>query len=280
MEKQVTNLEKPVTIGVINQKGGVGKTETCINLAYSLSQLGHETLLLDIDPQSNLSRIFFHDDIYDEETGTGHRTVADLFYNKKMNIANCIKGASVKYNGEINPVDNLFICPSDSRLGPAGDAVVGGVHKEKILKNHIKRLGDDAPEFVILDCPPSLSILTTNAVFASDLLLIPTTDEIDSFEGISKLLTGAMEIKETEDLEDINFRIFINKRDPRKRSTTGVLDSYLENYSRFLFSTIINVSEPLNQARILKSIPQLAFKKSRSNEQYNELAKELITNVS
>ena len=165
MEKTAQNE----VISVANQKGGVGKTTTAVNLSYALACLGQKTLLIDLDPQGNATSC----------------TVIELSENSKT-VYELISG-NTNTSQVIKPTknDNLDILPSNNELAGAEIELVNTKGREEVLKNAIAPL-KNSYRFIIIDCPPSLSLLTLNALAASDSVLLPVQCEYYAMEGLAR----------------------------------------------------------------------------------------------
>lgn len=254
-------------IVIINQKGGVGKSTISVNLSYALSDMGKNTLVLDLDPQANSSIIFF--DLENSLNKGGGGTVKELLLSKTYNVYNTIYPAII--NG--GKIDNLFIIPSNIGLSFAAEQVTSKIHKEKIIHNHLKKIESDY-DFMLLDCPPNLGVLTVNAIYTADLLLIPTIYAKYSLDGIADLFDTIAEVRETE---LYNYRILRNHFDVRNKSTNRFIDNELKPYNKNLINTIIRKTESLNQAQANEETIFTYDPNSNGTEDFILLAKELIS---
>ena len=257
---------------VINQKGGVGKSTVCVNLSYGLTQLNKTVLLIDVDPQAH-SSIIYHAD-YKLPVGTvpesEPKTAKDLFLNKNLDIQETIYPSYI--DGQ--EVKNLKIIPSNIHLATVAEQITARTHREKILEKHLKKVEKDF-NYLIVDCPPNLGVLTVNAIYTADLIIIPTIYAKYSLDGIADLFNTISDVKESENYQ---YMILRNLYDSRNKQTNQFIDEQLENFKNNLFKTIIRKTESINQAQINEE-PVFTFDtKSNGVEDFNLLSKEIIKN--
>lgn len=219
---------------VINQKGGVGKTSTAINLSYGLAKQGFETLLIDMDSQANSSPIFLLD------TPDTNETIKRALEEKDFKIQRVIKKAYLE--GEVVP--HLYIIPSSVHLAVTAEQIIFRKHKEKLLHKKLNTIKNQF-DFIIIDCPPSLGSLTVNAIYAADNLIIPTDYGKNALDGIADLFQTIEDVKE----DDIyTYKILRNEYDSRTKKTNVIVNETLESYEDNMFKTIIRKSESINQS--------------------------------
>ena len=250
-------------ITVLNQKGGVGKSTISVNLSYGLAQMGKRVLVLDVDPQAHSSII------YCAEEPIKENTVKELFLDRRFDITDAIRPAVV--NGE--PVPHLSIVPSNIHLAAAAEQVVTKTHREKLLANHLKKV-ENSFDFVLFDCPPTLGVLTINAIFAADLILIPTTYGKYALDGIADLFQSIAEVKESASFD---YRILRNAYDARNRISNEFIESQLKPFKDGLLQTVIRKSEPINQAQMNNELVYTFSPKSNGTEDFQALTREIIS---
>jgi chromosome partitioning protein len=219
------------TVAVINQKGGVGKTAIAYNIAEYLASQATPTLLVDLDPSANATRGL--DFPYHNEY------VGDIFTKSHLKT---FQPETCSY--EIDT--NLWLMPSRIHLALVQRQLACRTYRESVLK---KQLDKFALDYCIIDCSPTLSDLTINAIYAADLIVIPVTYEDDALEGLADLFSVIDEIKENQTFE---WRIVRSQKDIRKRRTNEYIERKLEDFatSGNLFNTIIRQDEAINHAKI------------------------------
>jgi len=244
---------------ILNQKGGVGKTTVSVNLAFGLALFGKKTLIIDLDPQAHSTVIYCQD--------IPSLTVRDLLLDRNFKTEKVITQAVV---GE-KPIDNLFIVPTNIRLAATVEQVISRVHREKLLHYHTSKLKKEF-DFIIIDCPPMLGVLTMNAIYASNFNLIPTTYSRYALDGIADLFNTINEVKEGK---EYYYYILRNSLDNRTSKTNTFIENQLKDER--LTSTIIEKCEAINQAQI-QGEPLYTFdSKSRAVENFNSLTQEVIS---
>jgi chromosome partitioning protein len=175
---------RSMKIAILNQKGGVGKTTVSVNLAYGLAQAKKRTLLIDLDPQAHATVIYCTDIPRDG-------TVKEVFERRNADLGELIVPAAV--HGET--VNNLFIVPSNIHLAVTAERMISQHYREKRLHAQLEKLSADY-DYTLLDCPPNLGVITVNAIYTADWILIPTTYGRYSLDGIADLFTSIEEIRE------------------------------------------------------------------------------------
>ena len=246
-------------IAIANQKGGVGKTTTAINLASCLAEIGKEILVIDIDPQGNTTSGFGLDK--DEIENTVYELMLDECTIKESMI-------------KVENIEHLTIIPSNVNLAGAEIELLGINEKEYILKNAVDYIKDDY-DFIIIDCPPSLNMLTVNAMTTADTVLVPIQCEYYALEGISQLIHTIDLVQERLNpdlkIEGVVFTMY----DARTNLSSDVVDTVKENLNTTVYQTIIPRNVRLAEAPSHGLPINLYDPKSTGAESYRNLAKEI-----
>lgn len=219
-----------LVIAVTNQKGGVGKTTTAINLASGLALKGKKTLLIDIDPQGNAT----------SGLGIDGRGLKKTVYNVLLDPDE-INGVIMKTS-----LENLYILPANADLVGAEIELITMEKREFRLKNAISNLKDF--DFIIIDCPPSLGILTLNAIVASKSLLVPMQSEYYSLEGLSRLLKTIKMVKKELNPSIEIMGILLTMYDGRNNLAKCVFEEIRNHFGEKLFNTLIPRNVKLSEA--------------------------------
>ena len=249
----------PKITAIINQKGGPGKTTTSINLSCGLANKGKKVLLIDFDPQAH-STIGLG---IEPETYTA--AIHDVLLRKK-------KIKDILIDTETN---GLSLAPSHIRLDRAEQQLSSELFRESILYKAIKNLEHD---YIIIDCRPTLGTLTINALYASNLIIVPCEMGRYSLDGFSDLMDTIDNVKNSQDIEEKKnlIRILLTKFDSRKSISNDWVLEQLEPYKQLLFKTRIRQNENLNQAHMAQQ-PIFTFNSSSHGaEDYEQLTKEVI----
>lgn len=247
------------TIAIANQKGGVGKTTTSINLSASLAAKGKKVLVIDTDPQGNTTSGF------GVEKNDLDNTVYELILSE-CSIKECILN---------DVIDGVSIIPSNVNLAAAEIELIGVDRKEYILKREVEWIKDGF-DYIIIDCPPSLSMLTINAMTTADTVLVPIQCEYYALEGLSQLIHTINLVKERLnpdlDIEGVVFTMY----DSRTNLSMQVVENVKSNLSQKVFQTLIPRNIRLAEAPSY-GMPINAYDpKSAGAEAYMQLAEEVI----
>lgn len=246
-------------IAIANQKGGVGKTTTAINLAASLAALEKKVLIVDGDPQANAT----------SGTGLDNRQVKSTIYDCLIDGKDPVE--AIRPTG----IDNMFIIPSNIDLVGAEIEMLDRTGREKILKGVLEKVSDDF-EYILIDCSPSLGLLTVNALTAAHSVIIPVQCEYFALEGLGKLLNTIKIIQNNlnKDLEIEGF--LLTMYDSRLRLSNQVAEEVNRHFQQMVFQTIIQRNVKLSEAPSFGQPAILYDADSRGTVNYLNLAKELI----
>lgn len=246
-------------IAVANQKGGVGKTTTAINLSAALAELEQKVLVIDIDPQGNTTSGFGLDKNQLE------KTVYEMMLGEYQ-IEECI---------EKEILENLSILPSNVELAAAEIELIGIEEKEYILKKEVARVREEY-DFVIIDCPPSLNMLTVNAMTTADTVLVPIQCEYYALEGLSQLLHTIDLVKERLNPELEMEGVVFTMYDARTNLSLQVVENVKNNLNQTIYKTIIPRNVRLAEAPSHGMPINKYDSKSAGAESYQLLAEEVI----
>jgi chromosome partitioning protein len=257
--KTNAKTRKTITLAIINQKGGVGKSTSAVNLAAALGELGKKTLVVDLDPQGNAT------------SGFGVEKVADMqsIYDGLMNDVaadNLILATEEK---------NVDIIPATIDLAGAEPELAVVISRENRLRDALEPL-QGAYDFILVDCPPSLGLLTINALAAADELMIPIQSEFYALEGLSKLLDTIKLVKMrlNRDLEIQG--VLLTMYDSRTTLAHQVADEVREFFDEKVYSAVVPRSVKLAEAPSFGQSILAYSPKSKGADAYRALAKEVI----
>ena len=249
------------TIAIANQKGGVGKTTTSINLSACLAAKSKKVLVIDTDPQGNTTSGFGVD------KNNLDNTIYELILGE-CTIRDCIIS---------DVVDGVSILPSNVNLAAAEIELIGIEKKEYILKNEVDYVKDDY-DYIIIDCPPSLNMLTINSMTTADSVLVPIQCEYYALEGLSQLIHTINLVQERLNpdlkMEGVVFTMY----DSRTNLSMQVVDNVKQNLSQKIYNTLIPRNIRLAEAPSFGRPINLYDGKSAGAEAYMQLADEIINN--
>lgn len=246
-------------IALANQKGGVGKTTSSVNLSSSLAFLGKKVLLVDIDPQGNAS----------SGVGVNKGEIEHCIYDV------LVDDVAIQDVLQKTDLDNLNVIPATIQLAGAEVELVPAISREIRLKKAIDSIRDDY-DYVIIDCPPSLGLLTLNALTAADSVLIPVQCEYYALEGLSQLL-NTIRIVQKHLNEDLQIEgVLLTMLDARTNLGIQVIEEVKKYFQNKVFNTIIPRNIRLSEAPSHGKPILLYDAKSKGAEVYLELAKEVV----
>jgi chromosome partitioning protein len=248
-------------ISVVNQKGGVGKTTTAINVAAQLAEHGKKVVLIDLDPQGN---------------ATG-----GLGFNKgqlSVSTYDLISG-TINFSDAISKssVNNLGIICSNSTLSGAEIELVAKSNREYLLANLVK---DTVYDFIIIDCPPSLGLLTVNALTASNQVIIPVQTEYYALEGLSQLLSTIQAVKQSTNPGLDLLGVLLTMYDKRTSLAIQVKDEVVQYFGDKVFKAIIPRNIRLAEAPSFGKTIFQYDKRSKGAKAYRGVVKEILDRIS
>ena len=253
---------KAFVMAVVNQKGGVGKSTTAVNLAATLADEGQRILLVDLDPQGNATSGYGLDKNQREE----------CIYDALL--------ADVPLEQLIEPVcvEGVFVVPSTIQLAGAEIELVSAFSRESKLKQVLAMVLGDF-DYVIIDCPPSLGLLTINALTAADGVLIPVQCEYYALEGLTKLLESVRLVRTHLNPHLEVFGVVMTMFDARTKLSQQVVNEVRDFFGERVFDTLIPRSVRLSEAPSFGLPITLFDPTGRGAEAYKQLAKEVIARV-
>lgn len=243
-------------VAVSNQKGGVAKTSTCLNLGVSLARLGRRVLLIDFDPQANLTLSLGFREMHSfyETLGLRAGSAADFVVETRF--------------------DKLHLLPSGSSLERFESEFAAGMGVERILRERMDllRQGYDT---VLIDTPPSMGICTRNALFAADLVLVPTLCEYFSTYGVNRIQKAIEDIR-LQSGSDLDYRLLVVQYDPGDPSRRAVYRKLQEGFGDRIYKSLISYDAKMKASQILKQAAIEYDPASPSGLQYEQLAHEIL----
>ena len=246
-------------IAISNQKGGVAKTTTCLSLGACLAEMGQIVLLIDLDPQTNLTLSL---GLKPEQL---RYTVDDALLGDTSLV-------SVSRESETFGLD---IIPAKRGLAVLDKVLYGRRNYEFYLKRGLEAMGGDFYDTVLIDCPPSFGTLTLNALTAADLLIIPVQCEYYAVHSLRQTVELATLVRERTNPR-LTYRVLVTMYDRRNRICQLILDQMQQGMDQVLFETVIEIDTKLKESPVFGQPITLYEPNTRGAQQYRELAKELV----
>lgn len=256
-------MKKTQIIAVLNQKGGVGKTTTTINVAAYLAKQNNKVLIIDADPQGNATSGLGVD-----KTSLGS-TLCDVLVSD-IDLANILIQTKT---------ENVFLAPTDARLASAELELAGKSGREKVLKNSLSARTKQF-DYVLIDCPPALGLLTINALTAADYVLIPVQAEYYALEGLSQLLQVMQHVRASHNPDLELLGVVMTMFDKRTTLAEQVYNEVKKHFGDKMFKTVIPRNIRLAEAPSYGRPISEHDKWSKGARAYKNLAKEVMNNAS
>ena len=249
------------TIAISNEKGGVAKTTTTLSLGAALAEINHRVLLIDLDPQANLSLAL------GLETGEAEVTSANVL----------IENTSLSSAIRKTDTPKLDLVPSNSRIEGAEQYLPMRSNYLATLRNAMQSEG--APyDYILLDCPPALGAITLNALSAADLLIIPTQAEYFSAYALRNMMGSIRRVRQ-ETNPQLAYRILVTLLDRRNRTHRNIFEQLQTTFGQGVFTSVIEIDTKLRESPIA-GMPITQYRPtSRGSQQYRVLAQELMEYV-
>ncbi|MGJ8610356.1 MAG: ParA family protein [Octadecabacter sp.] len=259
----LSRTTNPRIISVANQKGGVGKTTTTINLGAALARAGRRVLLIDLDPQGNAS------------TGLGIE-----LHDRNVTTYDLLTGDALPSEAALKTsVEDLLIIPATTDLSSADINLMANEKRSYMLHDALHQSDIDSLDldYIVIDCPPSLNILTVNAMIASDSVVVPLQSEFFALEGLSQLMLTIREIRQTANAKLRIEGVVLTMYDKRNNLCQQVETDARDNLGDIVFKTVIPRNVRLSEAPSF-ALPVIDYDPaSKGSHAYIALAKELIS---
>lgn len=250
-----------LVVSISNQKGGVAKTSTCINLGLSLSELGKNVLLVDFDVQANLTTSL--------NLSSNLPSFFDILNSGVENMGRYINETAIP---------NLSVLPSNSRMALLAKHYMHTPNFEFMLRDSLKWL-EDRFDYILIDTPPAIGYCTLNALMASDHVIVPTPCEYLSMHGIHKI-EEIIQIVKRRTRSNIDYNILITMYDSRSVATRVICKKIQDIFKDRVFQTVIELDERMKESQILHQPVHTYDPESSSARQYMDLAREFLDRTS
>ncbi|MDQ1355616.1 MAG: family ATPase [Acidobacteriota bacterium] len=250
-----------VIITIANQKGGVGKTTTSINVSAALAFLGHKTLLVDMDPQANSTVSFI------DPHGLNH-TIFDLLENNEMSVDNIVQPTNI---------NNLFVLPSSIALAKLESKLIGEIDGHFRLKDKLDSSKYNF-DYIIIDTPPTLGLITINSLVAATHLLIPIQSSYFALEGTDDLLETFEKVRSRSNPDLVLMGVVVTMYDHRTVIAKDSVEHIKKLFGNKVFKTFISRNVRLEESPAYKESIFTFAPNSKGAEEYQALAKEIVKN--
>lgn len=257
MEKEAHDMGK--VISVVNQKGGVGKTTTVINLAACLNKLKYKVLIVDMDPQGNAS----------SGCGIEKNRVSNTIYDF------LIGKIEIKEGIYITPIEKFDIIPANMNLAGADVEIASQMKREFLLNRGLEQIKENY-DFILIDCPPAVNLLTINSLTASNSVIIPMQCEYYALEGISQLMQTIKLIRDKTNKNLFLEGILFTMHDSRTNLSKQVIEEVEKHFSDLVYETKISRSVRLSEAPSYGVSCITYAPTSKSTKQYMDFTKEFL----
>lgn len=257
----LTRPSPPRIFSVANQKGGVGKTTTTINLAAGLAEAGRRTLIVDLDPQGNAS------------TGLGIDARSRKYTSYDLLLDDQPLSSVILQTG----LPNVWISPATADLASTDMDLVANERRSFLLRDALRQIGIDAYrfDFVLIDCPPSLNMLTINALVACDAVIVPLQSEFFALEGLSQLLLTIREVRQSANPDLRIEGVLLTMYDRRNNLSLQIERDVRETLGDLVFPMVVPRSVRVSEAPSF-ALPVLSYdSSSKGSEAYRALALEI-----